>query len=47
MSVGKRWTVQDLYGNTIYLTDERWKHIVVPWNHPEMQFDLVNASKIL
>lgn len=33
---GKRWSVSDRYGNTIYLTEERWKHIVEPINHPEM-----------
>ncbi len=27
--------VQDRYGNTIYLTDERWEHILE--NHPEME----------
>jgi len=27
--------VQDLYGNTIYLTDERWQHIVQ--RHPVLQ----------
>ncbi len=32
----KRWTVKDRYGNDIYLTQERWKHIVEPINHPEM-----------
>ena len=30
------WTVQDRYGNQIYLTQERWGHIVDPVNHPEM-----------
>jgi len=24
----KKWTVQDRYGNTIYLTEERWHHIL-------------------
>lgn len=33
---GKRWTVHNHYGNDIYLTNERWKHIVEPINHPEM-----------
>jgi hypothetical protein len=32
-----RWTVQDRYGNDIYLTQERWEHIIDPINHPEMQ----------
>jgi hypothetical protein len=27
--------VQDRFGNTIYLTDERWEHILE--NHPEME----------
>lgn len=31
---GRRWTVQDRDGNPVYLTQERWKHIVE--NHPEM-----------
>ena len=30
------WTVRDHYGNEIYLTRERWEHIVEPINHPEM-----------
>ena len=33
---GKRWTVTDWDGNPIYLTEERWKHITDPENHPEM-----------
>lgn len=37
MVAGRRWMLQDRYGNIIYLTDERWKHIVVPWSHPEMR----------
>ena len=24
----RRWTVQDRYGNEIYLTEERWEHIL-------------------
>lgn len=32
----KRWTVHDRYGNDIYLTQERWEHIVQSLNHPEM-----------
>lgn len=34
---GKRWIVQDRYGNTIYLTQERWEHIINATNHPEME----------
>lgn len=33
----RRWTVQDREGNPIYLTQERWKHIIHPSNHPEME----------
>jgi hypothetical protein len=33
---GTRWTVQDRQGNPIYLTEERWQHIVDPTNHPEV-----------
>jgi len=36
MTTGKRWTVRDRYGNEVYLTNERWKHITEPTNHPEM-----------
>jgi hypothetical protein len=32
-----RWTVQDRYGNSVYLTQERWKHIIEGINHPEME----------
>jgi hypothetical protein len=31
-----RWTVYDRYGNSIYLTQERWEHIINRMNHPEM-----------
>ncbi len=36
MSASRRWITHDRYGNSIYLTDERWAHIVDPINHPEM-----------
>ena len=32
----KRWIVYDRNSNPIYLTEERWAHIVEPMNHPEM-----------
>lgn len=32
---GKAWTVTDRYGNEIYLTWERWAHILE--FHPEME----------
>jgi hypothetical protein len=34
---GRRWTVQDRYGNSIYLSQERWAHIIAETNHPEME----------
>ncbi len=36
-SSGKRWTVQGRYGNPIYLTQERWEHVIDKTNHPEME----------
>ncbi len=33
---GKRWTTYDRDGNSIYLTQERWEHIIAENNHPEM-----------
>lgn len=36
MTAGRRWAVRDRYGNDVYLTYERWEHIVEPMNHPEM-----------
>ena len=36
-SSDKRWTVQDRYGNVVYLTQERWEHIIDETNHPEMR----------
>jgi hypothetical protein len=35
-SSGKRWTVRDRDGNPVYLTEERWQHIIEINNHPEM-----------
>jgi len=31
----RTWTVQDRYGNTIYLTEERWRHILE--SRPELE----------
>jgi len=36
MTAGRRWTVRDRYGHTVYLTDERWQHMIGSMNHPEM-----------
>ena len=33
---GRRWTIQDRFGNPVYLTDERWQHITGEENHPEL-----------
>ncbi|MCU0490444.1 MAG: hypothetical protein MUD01_02455 [Chloroflexaceae bacterium] len=33
---GRRWTVRDRYGNELYLTEERWDHIIEEFNHPEL-----------
>ena len=32
-----RWMVKDRLGNNIYLTQERWEHIIESVNHPEME----------
>jgi len=36
MTTGRRWMIQDRLGNAIYLTQERWEHIIAAINHPEM-----------
>ena len=33
----ERWTVRDRDGNEVYITQERWGHIIEPSNHPEME----------
>jgi len=35
MSDAIRWEVHDRFGNVIYLTQERWEHIIDAINHPE------------
>lgn len=35
----KKWTVQDRYGSTIYLTEERWHHILESRPELESYFD--------
>ncbi len=37
MPDGKLWTQRDRFGNDIYLTYERWRHIIDPDNHPEVE----------
>jgi hypothetical protein len=32
-----RSTAKDRFGNSIYLTQERWEHIIESINHPEME----------
>ncbi len=36
MQSGKRWIIDDKYNNSIYLTQERWEHVIEEINHPEM-----------
>ena len=36
-----KWTVQDRWGNTIYLTEERWRHILEARPELESYFDLL------
>lgn len=36
MMTGRRWAIRDRIGNAIYLTEERWTHIIESINHPEM-----------
>ena len=36
---GQQWTVQDRYGNTVYLTAERWQHILESRPELESYFD--------
>lgn len=36
MTLGKRWIIRDRYGHEIYLTDERWDHILE--FHDEMAY---------
>lgn len=47
MVVGRRWTVRDRYDNDIYLTEERWEHIIDPENHPEMEFSEENIKETI
>lgn len=37
MPSGKLWIQRDRFGNEIYLTKERWSHIVDPDNHLEVE----------
>jgi hypothetical protein len=34
---GKIWTQRDRFGNDIYLTYERWDHIIDPDNHQQVE----------
>ncbi len=34
---GRRWSVHDRLGNGIYITQERWEHIIDAANHPEIE----------
>ena len=37
MPDGKLWVQRERFGNEIYLTRERWQHIINPDNHPEVE----------
>jgi hypothetical protein len=37
MAGRRRWTVHDRDGNLVYLSQERWLHIVGSGNHPELE----------
>ena len=37
MADGKMWTQRDRFGNDIYLTHERWRYIIDPDNHLEVE----------
>ena len=47
MSDGKLWTQHDRFGNEIYLTRERWTHIINPDDHPEVEPFLDYVAKTL
>jgi uncharacterized protein YfaT (DUF1175 family) len=34
MATGRRWTIRDCSGHTIYLAQERWDHSTAPMNQP-------------
>jgi hypothetical protein len=42
---GKVWTQRDRYGSEIYLTWERWEHIVT--GHPQMEGQLDRVQETL
>ena len=46
MASGRLWVQRDRFGSSIYLTEERWRHITDPDNHPEVEghFDLVRET---
>ncbi|MBE9128647.1 MULTISPECIES: hypothetical protein [unclassified Coleofasciculus] len=45
MVAGQRWTVRDRYSNDIYLTEERWEHIIDLENHPETDHILLRITR--
>ena len=38
MVSGRRWAVRDRYGNEIYITNERWEHIIFK----QLRYDCVS-----
>ena len=47
MPGGKLWTERDRFGNEIYLTRERWAHIIDPDNHPEVERYLEHVAETI
>jgi len=43
----KLWTHRDRFGNDIYLTHERWQHIIDPDNHPEVAPYLAHLAETI
>jgi hypothetical protein len=46
MPGGKLWTQRDRFGNEIYLTRERWAHIIDPDNHPKSRPSSTRSRKL-
>lgn len=47
MDSGLLWTANDRYGNEIYLTHERWQHIIEPTNHPDMADYMAELREVI
>ncbi len=47
MPDGKLWIQHDRFGNEIYLTYERWTHIIDPDNHSEVKSFLNDVAETI